>query len=83
MGEISRICFKTGDGFESSEIYLFTESRLKYYLIPTEAAGSKLTENGNGVKVPENKALWSYQKGWVDFQEWSKIAGNPHRSLLQ
>jgi HEAT repeat protein len=38
---IIRICFKTGDWFESDEIYIFTDERSESYLIPTEAEDGK------------------------------------------
>lgn len=38
---IIQICFKTGDWFESDEIYIFTDERSESYLIPTEAQGGQ------------------------------------------
>lgn len=36
---IVRVCFKTGDLFDSDEIYIFTDERPESHLIPTEANG--------------------------------------------
>ncbi|AFY66245.1 hypothetical protein [Geitlerinema sp. PCC 7407] len=38
---IIRICFKTGDWFESDEVYIFTNQRPESYVIPTEANGGQ------------------------------------------
>ncbi len=37
--DIVRVCYRTGNMFESDEIYLFTSTRAESYLIPTEADG--------------------------------------------
>lgn len=37
--DVIRVCFHTGNLFESDELYIFTSTRPESYLIPTEAAG--------------------------------------------
>ena len=39
--DISRVCFKTQEFYESDEIYIFTRARAESYLIPTEAIGGQ------------------------------------------
>ena len=39
--DISRVCFKTQEFYESDEIYIFTRQRAESYLIPTQAQGGQ------------------------------------------
>jgi hypothetical protein len=37
--DVVRVCFMTGDGLTSDELYVFTSRREESYLIPTDADG--------------------------------------------
>jgi hypothetical protein len=40
-GDVVRVCFRTGDLFESDELYVFAAGREASYQIPTEADGGR------------------------------------------